>query len=87
LRASNQLLAAFVFAYSFAMVYLGRLFNLPDWTTRITPFGQVPQIPVQSFAAALCAAGLWRFARRDTYQKNVEHSSNLSTFRVISLPD
>jgi len=67
-----------VFAYSFAMVYLGRLFNLPDWTARITPFGHVPQIPVQSFAAApllamtalaaaLCAAGVWRFARRNIH--------------------
>ena len=65
-----------VFAYSFLSIYLGRMYSLPEWTVRITPFGHVPQVPVQAFAAppllamtaaaaALCACGVWRFTKRD----------------------
>jgi ABC-2 type transport system permease protein len=62
--------------YSFILLYFGRLFNLPAWALKISPFGSIPQLPVQGFkiaplilltvlAAALYAAGQWRFRRRD----------------------
>jgi len=65
-----------LFAYSFAAIYLGRMYSLPAWTAQITPFGHVPQLPAQAFAAApllvmtalaiaLGAVGLIWFARRD----------------------
>lgn len=65
-----------VFAYSFAMLYFGRLLDLPEWTWKLSPFGSIPQLPVQKFtaapliiltvlAAAFTAAGVMGFRRRD----------------------
>lgn len=65
-----------VFAYSFFILYMGRALDLPDWTGKITPFGIVPQLPVQEFAfipllaltalaALLTAWGLRRYRDRD----------------------
>ena len=38
--------------YAFLMMYFGRLFDVPQWAVRISPFGNVPQLPVQEFRAA-----------------------------------
>jgi ABC-2 type transport system permease protein len=66
-----------LFGYSFLMLYFGRLFDVPEWATRISPFGNTPGIPVQEFnaiplvllliiAAALTAAGYFAgYKRRD----------------------
>jgi len=32
--------------YSIFAVYLGKLLQLPEWITKLTPFGYVPQIPI-----------------------------------------
>jgi ABC-2 type transport system permease protein len=64
-------------AYSFFACYFGKLFRLPEWLVYITPFGHIPQIPVEEFsaaplivlsaaAAALIAAGVAGFRRRDS---------------------
>jgi ABC-2 type transport system permease protein len=65
-----------VFAYSFGAVYFGRLFDLPELAVKLSPFGSVPQLPVQEFnaapliiltviAVALTALGAVGFNRRD----------------------
>ena len=65
-----------MFAYSFLMVYFGRLLDLPEWCAKLSPFGNIPQLPVQAFnaappavliviAAALTMIGLKAFGRRD----------------------
>ncbi|WP_172370879.1 ABC transporter permease [Sporosarcina jiandibaonis] len=33
--------------YSFIVVYLGGLLQLPDWLGNLSPFGQIPNIPVE----------------------------------------
>lgn len=38
--------------YSFFAVYFGRLMNLPDWTSKLTPMGYVPSYPVEPLHAA-----------------------------------
>ncbi|MDR1450078.1 MAG: hypothetical protein LBI84_07765 [Propionibacteriaceae bacterium] len=69
-------LAWLLLAYSFVAVYFGPLFDLPKWAARLSPFGNVPQLPVQPFAAApllallalaalSAAAGLQGLRRRD----------------------
>lgn len=34
-------------AYSFVVVYLGGLLQFPDWMGNLSPFGHIPQIPVE----------------------------------------
>lgn len=33
--------------YSFFVVYLGKLLQLPQWMENISPFGNIPQLPVE----------------------------------------
>ena len=33
--------------YSFFVVYLGKMLQLPEWLGNISPFGHIPQIPVE----------------------------------------
>ena len=33
--------------YSFIVVYLGGLLQFPEWLGNLTPFGQIPNIPVE----------------------------------------
>ena len=51
-----------LFGYSFLMLYFGRLFDVPEWAVRISPFGNTPSVPVQEFSAAplivMCAIAL-----------------------------
>ncbi|TCL57925.1 ABC-2 type transport system permease protein [Kineothrix alysoides] len=65
-----------VFSYSFLMMYFGRLFDLPEWVHKLSPFGNVPQLPVQEFrleplivmaalSLILGAIGVVRYGRRD----------------------
>lgn len=35
-------------AYSFFVLYLGGLFQFPDWAGKLTPFDYIPQLPVES---------------------------------------
>jgi len=62
--------------YSFVVNYLGQLLQFPEWMSRLSPFGHVPQMPMEAFsvwglaglvvlAAALTAAGLAGFRHRD----------------------
>lgn len=37
--------------YSFVAVYLGVLVNFPEWTRRLTPFGYIPNHPIESITA------------------------------------
>jgi ABC-2 type transport system permease protein len=72
-------LTAFVwamFGYTFVALFMGRMMDLPDWAAKLTPFGSIPQLPVQEFTviplavlslAAVCfiILGIWRFKERD----------------------
>lgn len=61
---------------SFFVVYLGRLMNLPEAAKKLSPFGIVPQLPIDEMnvplltamtliAAALAAVGIVGYRRRD----------------------
>ena len=63
--------------YSFFAVYLGRVIGLPDWLRKISPFGLIPQLPLEEInyltltlitaaAAACIAAGYAFYRRRDS---------------------
>ena len=65
-----------VFAYTFIVMYFSRMMDVPEWATRITPFGDIPQLPVEEFTAlplailtliavVLGALGALRFKQRD----------------------
>lgn len=62
--------------YSFFAVYMGRIAGLPDWMAKLTPFGYIPQVPVDeisllplaaltAIALLLMGTGFWGYARRD----------------------
>ncbi|MEU0098507.1 ABC transporter permease [Streptomyces sp. NPDC006267] len=62
--------------YAFLVGYLGPILQLPDWTTNLSPFGHVPQLPaagmnwtpllvLTAVAAGLILLGLAGFRRRD----------------------
>ncbi len=62
--------------YSFFVVYLGQLLDLPDWLSSLTPFGHVPRLPIEDMdytgisiltmlALGLIAAGFLGYRRRD----------------------
>ena len=50
--------------FSFFVVYLGDLIELPDWMAKLTPFGHIPQVPIEEISfpvlaiLALLAVGL-----------------------------
>jgi len=65
-----------LFGYSFIMFYFGRLFNIPEIAIRVSPFGNIPQLPVQEFstipllilsiiAIGFCVIGIVSFEKRD----------------------
>lgn len=72
-------LTSFVWFYlffSFVVVYLGGLFQLPDWLETLSPFGHIPELPVEgvdysvvfvlvTVAILLVAVGLTGYRRRD----------------------
>ena len=62
--------------YSFFVLYLGGLFQFPDWVGKLSPFGYIPQIPVESMewapviiliaiAASLIVFGFIGYRKRD----------------------
>ncbi|MBM7662967.1 ABC-2 type transport system permease protein [Bacillus mesophilus] len=62
--------------YSFIVLYLGGLFQFPDWVGNISPYGHVPQTPIEDFsllplillsmvAMMLTAIGVIGFNKRD----------------------
>lgn len=62
--------------YSFISVYLGGVIGFPEWTLKLTPFGMVPEYPVQELTytalaimtavtALLVLAGFIGYRRRD----------------------
>lgn len=64
--------------YSFIVVYMGNLFQLDDWIQQISPFGHVPQLPVDDFewmtvvilslvAVVLAILGMMLYSKRDIH--------------------
>lgn len=35
--------------YSIVVLYLGGLFQFPEWTGKLSPYGHVPQLPIEDF--------------------------------------
>lgn len=65
--------------YSFIVLYLGGLFQFSDWIGSLSPFGHVPQAPIEEFsivpllllclaAGVLALAGFMGFNKRDIEQ-------------------
>ncbi len=65
-----------LFGYAFIVMYIGRIMNLPEWMGKTTPFGNIPQMPIQEFdvvplviltllAVLLASIGLWKYKSRD----------------------
>ncbi len=65
-------------AYSFLVVYLGAILQLPDYLAVITPFGHIPRYPVEEivffnlFLLALIGilliiGGFWGYKKRDIF--------------------
>ncbi|MBS4535070.1 ABC transporter permease [Clostridium sp. D2Q-14] len=62
--------------YSFFVVYLGDILQVPEWMTKLSPFGHVPKIPIDDMnftiisvltliAASLVAIGFIGYNKRD----------------------
>lgn len=62
--------------YSFIVVYMGGMLQLPDWMAKLSPFGHVAQVPVEEMdwvatsvlllvAAGCTAIGMFGYRRRD----------------------
>ncbi|WP_404450588.1 ABC transporter permease [Virgibacillus necropolis] len=71
----NILLWLYVF-YSFIVLYLGGLFQFPEWVGKLSPFGHIPQLPIEEFefmpifiltiiAVILMVAGFIGYKKRD----------------------
>jgi ABC-2 type transport system permease protein len=69
-------LAWLLVGWSLVVTWIGALLSLPDWLLELTPFAQLPQLPVETMswapvlvttaiAAALVALGLVGYRRRD----------------------
>ncbi|WP_142827552.1 ABC transporter permease [Planococcus soli] len=63
-------------AFSFFVIYLGGLFQFPEWVAKLTPYGYVSEIPIEEIdflnagilivvAAVLMMIGMIGFNRRD----------------------
>ncbi|MDI9441425.1 MAG: ABC transporter permease [Bacillota bacterium] len=62
--------------YTFTVLYLGRLIKAPEWLVKLTPFGHIPNVPLETMPAgqvlvmlALALVFIWmgddQFGRRD----------------------
>jgi ABC-2 type transport system permease protein len=62
--------------FSFVVVYLGGLFQFPDWVAKLSPFGHIPQLPVEdmdftktsiltAIAIVLIVIGFLGYKKRD----------------------
>jgi len=65
-----------LFGYAFLMFYFGRLFSVPEIMLKLSPFNNIPQLPVEQFsvlplgilciiAIGFCKAGIRSFEKRD----------------------
>ncbi|HHX02561.1 MAG TPA: ABC transporter permease [Firmicutes bacterium] len=65
--------------YTFTVLYLGRLVKAPEWLAKLTPFGHVPNVPIETMgvgqvaimlliAAAFIGLGHYQFSKRDYQQ-------------------
>ena len=65
-----------LFGYSFLMFYFGRLFKVPEFALKLSPFNNIPQLPVEKFtvlplvvlcviSVILITAGILGFEKRD----------------------
>ena len=75
LKRLTSLIWLYVF-YSFVSLYFGGLFQFSDWVSQISPFGHIPQLPVDDMnwmpiivliciSAILIAVGFIGYNRRD----------------------
>ncbi|MBN2796317.1 MAG: ABC transporter permease [Clostridia bacterium] len=66
----------FYLTFSFISIYFGGLLKLPDWVPKLSPYGHVPQLPVDSYhftgslilifiSAITIVIGISAFSRRD----------------------
>lgn len=64
--------------YSFFVVYLGDMLQLPDWLAKLSPFGHIPQVPIEEvrlstmviliiIAILSIVAGFIGYNKRDIY--------------------
>lgn len=74
-------LAGFIWlylGYTFFVIYFGGLLQVPKWMTKITPFGYVPDVPLETMnaslaitfvliAAGLAFLGMIGYRKRDIY--------------------
>ncbi|GAB3796259.1 ABC transporter permease [Virgibacillus kimchii] len=71
----TSLVWAYLF-YAFIVLYLGGILDLPEWLGRLSPFGYIPQLPVDevewvplltltAIAVVLIVAGFIGYKRRD----------------------
>ncbi len=45
----GTIIAWLYLGYAFFADYIGGILDLPDWTNKITPFGQTPRVPTEEF--------------------------------------
>jgi ABC-2 type transport system permease protein len=75
-RSRLATLGWFVLAACLLLGQVGELLGLPGWVVGLSPYGHLPKLPAESFAAVpelvltLCAAallglGFWRYRERD----------------------
>ncbi|MCL2818432.1 MAG: ABC transporter permease [Actinomycetia bacterium] len=46
----RQSIAAWIYlGYAFIVLYFGQLFNVPEWLAKLSPYGYMPQLPVDEY--------------------------------------
>jgi ABC-2 type transport system permease protein len=47
-------------AFSFVVVYMGSLFQFPEWVVKLSPFGHIPHWPIEEmdFVSAVILTGI-----------------------------
>ncbi|SFE17815.1 ABC-2 type transport system permease protein [Lentibacillus persicus] len=62
--------------YSFVVLYFGNMFQFPDWVSNLSPFGYIPEMPIEEMAwmpviiltviaLVLAVAGMLGYRKRD----------------------
>src|SRR5690606_16785629 len=73
----TSLIWLYVF-YSFFVLYLGGLFQFSEWVGKLSPFGYIPQLPIEKMnwlsgiilvfvSAVLAVIGIIGYCRRDIH--------------------